>query len=99
MIQFSPASVKEGLTAGAAITDGKYSIERDKGLVPGSYRVVINSVKGGEAPLAAGEAPGPVSASSEPPKDLIPAEYNETAKPVEVKAGVANTLDFAVKTK
>ena len=59
-------------TAGAVIVDGRYSIDRAQGLMPGKYRVAILS-QGGGPPTD--EAPGPAT-STPPPKDPIPAKYN-----------------------
>src|SRR4051812_41369402 len=45
VIQFLPASNKEGVSGGAVIEGGAYSIEAAKGLVAGQYRVTINGAK------------------------------------------------------
>jgi hypothetical protein len=101
VLQLFPASQKEGTACGALIEDGKFSIARAEGPVPGEYVVMINSSQGGAggAGGAPAGAPGPV-ASSERPKELIPAEYNAQSKlTAVVKAGTPNTLEFALKSK
>jgi hypothetical protein len=45
IIEFLPAN-GERTQAGAAIQNGRYAIPRDKGLVPGTYRVIISSWDG-----------------------------------------------------
>jgi hypothetical protein len=70
-----PVDPKEGIAGGTIIKDGKFKIEREKGLVPGQYRVVINSVQAGAAAPPPNEPPGPVD-PADAPKDLIPPEYN-----------------------
>jgi|SRR6516165_337824 hypothetical protein len=63
IIEFIPqvdSSPKQFATkSGALVRDGKYVIPKDKGLLPGTYKVII--LAGGEtAPEAApGEPPGP----------------------------------------
>jgi hypothetical protein len=93
MIQFLPASPDTTVQAGAAIRDGAYSIPREGGPVPGTYKVVINAPSG-DAALPSG-APGqalPV------PKELIPAKYNAKSElAAVVKKGETNRFDFDLK--
>ncbi|MDR3635646.1 MAG: carboxypeptidase-like regulatory domain-containing protein [Isosphaeraceae bacterium] len=100
IIQLIPASRQEGTAGGAVVKDGKFSIERRKGLAPGAYRVVISSsLSRGEAAETPGEAPGPVK-PSDTPKDLIPSRYNaKSTLKAEVKPGVSNTFDFPLKSQ
>jgi hypothetical protein len=96
-IQFMPTAQGEGgaATAGSGIiTDGKYSIPKDQGLIAGGYKVVISSAPpGSDAP--AEEMPG---MAPPPPKDLIPAKYNaNTTLNAEIKAGTNNVVDFDLK--
>lgn len=97
-IQFLPASQAEGVSAGAVIAGGSYSIERDNGLVAGRYRVTINSAIGG-APASPDEPPGAV-VEANLPKELLPAKYNTKSELVaEIKAGGPNNLDYELKSK
>jgi hypothetical protein len=100
LIQLIPTSAREGTVSGAVVKDGKFSIERQKGLAPGEYRVVINSGgRGGDVPKPLEEAPGLLDASNTP-KDLIPPQYNTNSTlKAEVKASAPNTFDFSLKTK
>jgi hypothetical protein len=99
VLQLFPASQKEGTACGALIEDRKFSIKRAEGPVPGEYVVMINSNQGRAGGGAPAGAPGPV-ASSERPKELIPAEYNAQSKlTAVVRAGTPNTLEFALKSK
>jgi hypothetical protein len=98
VIQFLPASQKEGVAGGAVVKDGKYDIERAKGLVPGEYRVTISSASGGNGGPA-GEAPGVVK-KEDIAKDSIPEKYNaKSTLTATIKAGATNTFDFPLKSK
>ena len=98
-IQLLPASSHEGVAAGAMITDGKFSIERKEGLVPGDYRVVISSSEGGQATAPAGEAPGTVDPATLP-KERIPAKYNiNSSLTATIKPGTDNALEFPLVSK
>ena len=91
-IQFTPTG--NGTTSGGSpITGGKYSIDREHGLVPGSYKVTVNAAsKTTEAPKQAD--PGRPN-RSERAKELIPAKYNaQTTLTAEVKKGGSNDLQF-----
>jgi hypothetical protein len=98
-IQMIPIDPKEGRPGGAIIKDGKYSIDRGQGLVPGQYNVVISSIDATSVSAPAGGPPGPVAASDKP-KNLIPPEYNtRSALTIEVKSGSPNTFPFELKSK
>jgi hypothetical protein len=81
--------------AGSAteIRDGKYEIPRDKGLVPGNYRVSISS---NFDPAKKDPATGkPVRAS----RDVIPKRYgSESQLTAQVKKAEENILNFEVST-
>ena len=97
---FVPLSVLSSLpaegqdtTSGGLIQQGKYAVEKMKGLKPGKYKVVITSGDPKEhAPP--GELPGapfPVA------KERIPREYNtESKQEVEVKRGGPNKFDIDI---
>jgi hypothetical protein len=93
-IQFIPTG-PGGTPGGSVITDGKFSIPRERGLRPGKYRVVISSGQPGTkaAPAMPGES-GP------PAKERIPAEYNARSEqtPVIREVTAGNTaLDFDIR--
>src|SRR5262245_9090044 len=69
---------------GAAVTDCKYSVPRDGGLVAGKYRVAINApIPGTGGKPDENAMPGDPPA---PPKELLPPEWNrESTKTIEVK--------------
>jgi hypothetical protein len=94
-IQFQPATGAEPVSAGSVIKDGRYTIDRAGGLVPGTYKVIINarSAESGAQPKdqQAGK-PRPV------PKELIPGKYNtKTTLTVQVKSGEEKAFDFDLK--
>lgn len=94
IIQFVP--VPSGPTsAGPLIVDGNYTIPRDKGLVAGKYRIVINSGDG-KTPTDPNIPPGPTGNFAS--KDRIPLEWNQESKhEVEVTAAGPNKFDFDIK--
>jgi hypothetical protein len=93
-INFTPTE-GQATAGGAVISNGKFSVPRDNGLLPGKYRVAISSPAGGDRPAPAlpGEAPPPA-------KELIPPEWNINSKQtIEVKKGGANSFPFEIDTK
>ncbi len=93
-ITFLPASAEAATQGGGAIQDGAYSIPRDQGLVPGSYKVLITSSEGGSETKIddTNQMPGMAPV---PAKEAIPAQYNaESTLTADVKAGGENVFDF-----
>lgn len=83
-------------SSGAPIVDGKYTIARDQGLVPGKYRVSINAA----VPGTGGEASEMPGMPPKPAKEMIPAKWNtESEQSIEVKKEGPFVFDFEVKTK
>jgi hypothetical protein len=92
-ITFLPAAPSLGSSGGAAIKDGRYSLSARDGLLPGSYKVMINSAdpKGVADPDA---LPGP---SGPLPKDRVKPKYNaQTVLTAEVKPEGPNTFNYEV---
>lgn len=97
-INFEPQGTDATAAGGAPIKDGKYTIAREMGLPPGTYRVRINIPKPGTAvvedlSVAPGEAPPP-------PVELAAPEWNsKSTQTAEVTADAKEpvTLDFDVK--
>jgi hypothetical protein len=81
-IYFAP--ITQGVSeAGATIENGKYSIPRDLGLVPGTYKVSVFSYDRTGAKVQSEEIPGDPGASQF--KERIPRKYNvETTLKAEV---------------
>ena len=75
-----PAAKGVATRSGALIKDGRYVIPQDKGLLPGTYKVVISSVEGNAPEPTPGVPPGPTKKGRA--KDRIPADYNRTTKEV-----------------
>jgi hypothetical protein len=91
-IQFIPTA-EQDTTSGGMIHEGRYAVEKVRGLKPGKYKVVISSGDPKES-APPGELPGapfPVA------KERIPTEYNRATKQeVEVKKGGPNKFDFII---
>jgi len=85
-------------SSGGPIAGGKYSLERQKGLAAGKYRVTINAPK----PGTGGKVADPAMPGDEvpPPVELIPPQWNtNSAQFVEVKDSGKNEFNFEVKSK
>jgi hypothetical protein len=85
-------------SSGAVIAAGNFSVPRDKGLVPGKYRVAINAAAPGtRAAPAPDAAPGD---APPPPKELIPPDWNESSThTIDVKKEGPFNFPFEIATK
>lgn len=94
-IAFDPAERGPGTTqAIGEIKDGKFSIEKTLGPVPGKYKVSISSIP--PVAIAPGEDPG-TRPKMDPEK--VPAQYNiKTTMTQEVAAG-SPPLTFDLKSR
>jgi hypothetical protein len=91
-IQFIPAEGQD-THSGDLIKEGKYAVDKMKGLKPGKYKVVISSgdPKQHAPPEELPGAPFPVA------KERLPKEYNTAStQVVEVKKGGPNQFDFTI---
>jgi hypothetical protein len=99
VIQFGPASGAEGpsIGGGSSIRDGRFSISRESGLVPGKYKVAINAAQ----PKKREEATkGPVSKGLGLAQELIPAKYNSnTELTAEIPNGGTSSLKYELQSK
>jgi hypothetical protein len=97
-ISFQPTQ-GQATSEGAVVTGGKYSIPREKGLVLGKYRVVINAA----VPGTAGKAiPADAQPGDPPPpaKEMIPPDWNVSSQHmIEVKREGPFVFPFDVATK
>jgi hypothetical protein len=98
-ISFMPPSGGGTATGGGStITNGKFSIPRETGLVSGTYNVAIYASE------QRGERTKPAQAGggkpSELAKELIPAKYNsQTELKSDIKKGGGNDLKFTLQSK
>jgi hypothetical protein len=97
VIQFTPAveATTGGIAVGGGspIKDGQFSIDREHGLVPGSYKVTVNAAGAPTEPFKTLEPGRPNRAAK--PKELIPTKYNaQTTLTAEVKKGGGNNFKF-----
>jgi hypothetical protein len=96
-ISFSPKSDK-GVSSGAVIVGGAYSIETEKGLPEGEYVVRIFAATPDTRAPDPNLPPGP--RTSPPGIDLIPPEYNARSdKVARVTAEGPNEFNFDIVTK
>jgi len=99
VVNFVPQSAEIPTQSGAAIIDGKYSIPKSTGLVPGKYKVVISSGEGSAEKKVdkVSDLPGMAPI---PAKEAIPPEYNNnTSLEANVAAGGSNVFEFNLATK
>ncbi|MGI9429561.1 MAG: hypothetical protein ACR2NM_12940 [Bythopirellula sp.] len=88
-ILFRP--IGDGQTAGAKISQGKFKIPRDPGLLPGKYRVEIKAMRAVGKKYTDSESGEEVQDREQ----YIPARYNtRTELTCEVTAGGENRFDF-----
>jgi len=90
-ITFQTTTTPPVMAGGSVIQDGKYDISAEKGLEPGTYRVLISA-----AGPPAKQTPAERAAGASPhASELIPARYNtETTLTAEIKAGASDPVDF-----
>ncbi|HET6576657.1 MAG TPA: hypothetical protein VFG68_23870 [Fimbriiglobus sp.] len=96
MIRFLPVEAGGQTETGAVITDGKFDIPKEQGLLPGKYKVAISSPdpKSGQGPADA--APG--ERGGYPATERIAAKYNsKTVLTADVTADGKNHFEFQVE--
>ena len=105
VIQFSAAGeAAKGPTLGAntEIKDGQFSIPREEGLVPGTYKVSVSHAVLKEVPPK-GKGQVKTSIPNRNKKlgpEQIPARYNtQTELKAEIKPGSSRDLKFELQTK
>lgn len=97
-IEFRPVAKKGGVSSGAVITDGEYSIPSDKGLPPGEYRVMIFSAAADPSPAPLGPPGSNPMGGPRPTIERIPPQYNVSSQViVEVTAGGDNRFDYHIE--
>jgi hypothetical protein len=94
VIQFAPVD-GQGTGDGAHIVKGKYRIRKEKGLLPGKYRV---SIYAGDGRSGGGNAsPDSPYAGLKPGQERVPKEYNEKSEVVkEVTKDGPYQFDFNI---
>ena len=99
-IEFRPVQRKGTVSSGAVIRDGKYSIETEKGLPPGKYRVMIFSAAVDTSPTPAGPPGSEPVGGHRLTIERIPPQYNiKTEQVVEVTDGGDNQFNYEIRTK
>jgi len=99
-ISFMPVDPATTSTdVGAIIARGAFDVPRDKGPVPGKYRVSISSTE--ETAAKAGkQAPQPGDGDAPLIRERIPAKYNsQTTLTAEVTKGGKNAFEFLLSSK
>jgi hypothetical protein len=95
-VNFQPMQ-SGGVSSGAVITAGKYSIVAEQGLPTGKYRVVINATDAAAGQLPAGAMPGDDVPEA---KELVPPEWNEKSEHmIDVTDKSAQEFNFDISTK
>lgn len=90
-ISFDPQDREKGRPGGATIVDGKFALEQQRGLPPGTYTVRVNSADANE--MAVGE-PGE---SRQLAKERIPSQWNnKSEQTITVVDGEENAFHFAI---
>ena len=93
-IEFTALEADSGIRSGAVIQNGSFSIETQKGLPPGKYRVRIYSAAAdpmAEVPEMPGESEGA-------PQERIPPEWNtKSSQEITVTDGGRNEYEFNIQ--
>jgi hypothetical protein len=91
-IRFQPQEATIHIESGSAISEGKYQIANEKGLVPGRYQVHISALRETGRTTSTMGIPTPVLAES------LPARYN-TASQLSIDLQPdTDTFDFALES-
>jgi hypothetical protein len=99
IVTFVPTDPNGPTQGNFTVVEGKFSVPKEQGLVPGKYEVKVSTSEAEEkkeSETFSNNAPGmpPIV-----PKDAIPAMYNSNTKlTAEVKAGVPNDFQFPLTT-
>jgi hypothetical protein len=97
-IRFTSTGGETLVASGAMIQNGAYHVPQEKGLLPGTYHVEINSPDRDAPMVMARVTPGGPGIQVAP--DRIPAEYNSAStKTIEVTPEGENEFDFNIVTK
>ena len=92
-INFVPVEATAGPTAGAVIENGRYQIDRAKGVAVGKNQVRISSVQPtGKKIMTFGQL-------TDEWAEVLPAEYHSKSTLVRTVQSGANVLDFDLKSK
>ena len=101
LITFLPASPETTTQGGGPVVEGKYSMTRSQGIVPGKYKVIISSPE--DTPEKFPDAGRNNDAPGMPPipaKEVIPAQYNnKSLLTADVVEGGKNVFDFNLTAK
>jgi hypothetical protein len=90
-ILFVPVQEHRGPKIGAAIVNGDYRIEKERGATPGTYRVEVRS-DSGEYPHSPTDARPQTKTPA--PKLLIPPEYNSRSTLTAIVSNDQTKFDF-----
>lgn len=96
-ITFIPEGATRGPSAGATITEGRYSIPAEGGPVHGAHKVQINAPRktGKQIPVG---SPSPPGTMMDETVESIPAQYNSDST-LKVTIGATPTHDFRLTAK
>jgi hypothetical protein len=97
-IEFRPVEKKGGVSSGAVITNGEYSVPTEKGLPPGRYRVMIFSAAADPSPAPSGPPGSSPMGGPRPTIERIPPQYNVASEIIaEVTDGGENRFDYKIE--
>jgi len=96
-LQFQPDAASTGIIAIGEIKDGRFSIDRASGPVPGTYRVMVSGRPVFKIKAGAEPGGGPPNAGPDP----VPKWYNVKTSPLEAKvtADSPQSFEFTMNSK
>jgi hypothetical protein len=102
VIQFYPQGESSATSTGAnaEIKDGRFSIPRESGLVPGTYKVSISHAELTDIDAKGKNRRSTPTRSKKLGPEQIPARYNAKSElKVEIKSGGATDLKYELQSK
>lgn len=100
IVSFVPTDPNGPTQGNFTVIEGKYSVPKEQGLVPGKYDVKVSTSEQEEKKETESISNGMPGMPPTRPKDAIPPMYNTNTKlTAEVKSGVPNDFQFPLSTK
>jgi hypothetical protein len=99
LISFSPINETKGPSSSGTVIDGKYRLDTEHGLCPGEYQVKIETITPEIEAMAKHDMEALRRNAGKKPPAIVAPEFNVNTKlQANVREGMPNRFDFAVKS-